>query len=110
MAFLLGVHSKPGVAADTLSQHECVSLVPAACCRGNMRESSGVACVTKEKKIVFGWLVILALCALIAATLGFVALAGMMAFVAKLVFLLALALMVISLVSHFIPHDGRSTR
>lgn len=50
---------------------------------------------------MFACLTILSFCALLLATLGFMAFAGMAAFVAKLVFLWALALMVMSLVSHF---------
>jgi uncharacterized membrane protein YtjA (UPF0391 family) len=48
---------------------------------------------------MLGWVITLGLSALIAGVLGFVALAGVFAFVAKLLFLILLALLAMSIVS-----------
>jgi len=55
---------------------------------------------------MFGWVILLGVCALIAGILGFVALVGVLAFIARIVFLMALALLVISLVSGWMQKRG----
>lgn len=68
----------------------------------NMCANGGVA-LQIEEKTVLGWVLILSLCALAAAVLGFAALTGMLAFAAKLVFLLLMALIVMSVVTRLMP-------
>lgn len=58
--------------------------------------------------MLFGWVIVLGVCALIAGVLGFFALAGFIAFFAQIFFLLFLALMVMTLVSRWMAHATKA--
>lgn len=64
-------------------------------------------CLSQWKEnVVFGWVIMLGVCAVIAFVLGFFALAGILAFFAQLFFLMFLALLVMGLVSRWLARES----
>jgi uncharacterized membrane protein YtjA (UPF0391 family) len=55
---------------------------------------------------MLGWILALGLCALVAGYLGFVALGGAFAFIAKLILLATLALLVIGVISTTMDNEN----